>query len=894
MNRYFSEFKTSRSNSDRLLMIGTNGVDPFDASVNPNVVELTLSADPISISSSDNTSIFAPVKSSGCTVSIVSDKYHFDLYSSRYNDVIGYILDENDNILFYGFNTPNIYQQDWLSLDTIELEFISALSATEYCDYRYINPNGTHTHSMWTIIKFILEEVGYDEKFKIKLYADVDIDNKDDIRLLRYYLNEENFFDDSEDRKPWKMKEVLEEIMRFMGYTLFVHHDTIYIIDYQSLTSSNTFWQYENNDFIKIENTYAPWKIDETYYAGAGAVVSLDMTYNKVTCTANTYPIDNLLDDIFDEDVISISNTRKVQITTPNDKPVGDVFISDISTPYFHAYPYDESYAAPLFENTITSSSKNGWHYWIRGEEIKAFMFRQGKQPTSSIDPGDFDTTDILCVQTGMPCTTNGAQSDDSHDTLKQLEGLYNLLYDQFKWFKNKIQLKPMFTIYGRDYIYSGSTDRYIILTGDVKLSNAYRPYYNIFDIEDKEQTTIVKYGVSKEDSENGNYEWWDYGVTGPNWKDSIGRGIHLIPVRISIGDKYYVNYNIDDGGGEFTEIQGWYTLDQIQNNGYPDYSYINVGGKLTQEASNTIISLNTNEWTSISTNFLPNATTEDLRPNADSGWAIKIPANQNISGTLKIEVLNLTYDFYDMDYAYKSNIKSRWILNKTVLQVLVSVVSPDVNITDITKEGLGTAVPMYDFTTLKPYYNWTYFTPDPAGGSGEDCKGYYYIQTKLPTCMLFKSFEAALVGEINIVDEMDNGRDDDTEYTNIINESFVEEFDDLEVSINTQDKKKKPSYSSVYLKSNNLITELQKVNYNGKSLLQEEHLVEKYVNHYSTPKRIVEMTTKYKKNDANESFPSPENVVNYELFAGDTKFIVSGIEEDIKNETCGITLIEV
>jgi hypothetical protein len=874
MNRYFSEFKTSRSNSDRLLMIGTNGVDPFDASVNPNVVELTLSADPISISSSDNTSIFAPVKSSGCTVSIVSDKYHFDLYSSRYNDVIGYILDENDNILFYGFNTPNIYQQDWLSLDTIELEFISALSATEYCDYRNINPNGTHIHSMWSIIKFILEEVGYDDKFKIKLYADTNVDLQNGLNILRYYLNEENFFDDSEDRKPWKMKEVLEEIMRFMGYTLFVHHNTIYIVDYQSITSSNTYWQYENGNFVKVENDIIPWKIDETYYAGAGATVSLDMTYNKVTCTANTYPIDNLLDDIFNEDVIVLSNTRQVNITStdPSGNVFPPIFVSDITSPFLHVYSYD----TVEYANTITNNGKEGWHYEINGGPINSNMFRQGTQPFDSIDPGDFDTTDILCVNTGMPSCEYGFPSEarDPNELAKlQHQGLVNLYYDQFNYFVDNIKLKPMFTVYGKEYVYSTDTDRYIIFTGDVMLSNQFNASDNAYALDGKTKDTIVEYAFDEDDP-------YAIMAIGENWDDDIRNGIHLIPVRISIGDKYYVHYNKPESEGVYEVITGWFTKEQIQQNNYYDYTYINVGGQLTGEGNDVKVSLNTNEWKTISTNFRPNFTTDDVRPDADGGWAIKIPKNTNLVGTLKIEVLNWTYDFYDYDfkdkYRHTPSIRHNWVFYMLgPFQGVVGIVPPNQDV----YSGNAVNVLLGNYLWEKP---------------SSSIKAYNILVTRLPTCMLFKSFKATLVGEINVYDEMNNKQDDDTEYTNVINESFVEEFDDLEVNINTQHKKKKPSYSSVYVNNNGILRELQKVNYNGKSLLQEEHLVEKYVNHYSTPKRIVEMTTKYKENDANESFPSPENVVNYELFAGDTKFIVSGIEEDIKNETCGITLIEV
>lgn len=81
---------------------------------------------------------------------------------------------------------------------------------------------------------------------------------------------------------------------------------------------------------------------------------------------------------------------------------------------------------------------------------------------------------------------------------------------------------------------------------------------------------------------------------------------------------------------------------------------------------------------------------------------------------------------------------------------------------------------------------------------------------------------------------------DSDLLYENIINEDFVNEFDDLELYVNTFSGRA-GSYSYVISKNNEKYKYISKVhNINtGLTRKQEEHIISKYYNYYSMPKYI-------------------------------------------------------
>ncbi|MDE6477104.1 MAG: hypothetical protein K2L48_02820 [Mycoplasmoidaceae bacterium] len=95
---------------------------------------------------------------------------------------------------------------------------------------------------------------------------------------------------------------------------------------------------------------------------------------------------------------------------------------------------------------------------------------------------------------------------------------------------------------------------------------------------------------------------------------------------------------------------------------------------------------------------------------------------------------------------------------------------------------------------------------------------------------------------DIERMKDAEQSSESDTLYTNIIDENYINEFED-DFKICTHDNKK-PNYSCVYYKDDNGIKYLDET-YNiasGEILRQEEHYIYKIVNQYSLPAKIFEV----------------------------------------------------
>ena len=90
---------------------------------------------------------------------------------------------------------------------------------------------------------------------------------------------------------------------------------------------------------------------------------------------------------------------------------------------------------------------------------------------------------------------------------------------------------------------------------------------------------------------------------------------------------------------------------------------------------------------------------------------------------------------------------------------------------------------------------------------------------------------------------DLDADADTDTEYSNVIDEDFVNEMDDVEFKICSWDNKK-ANYSAVGEEAGTNLIYLDKTQHKGTNqyLRQEEHFIYKLVNQYSTPSTVLEI----------------------------------------------------
>lgn len=144
-------------------------------------------------------------------------------------------------------------------------------------------------------------------------------------------------------------------------------------------------------------------------------------------------------------------------------------------------------------------------------------------------------------------------------------------------------------------------------------------------------------------------------------------------------------------------------------------------------------------------------------------------------------------------------------------------------------------------------------------------------------------SIGLAVAKDSNVKDE---DWESDTQYTNIINDSYVEDADDIECKVNTWDNKA-PTYSVVMLSSGSTSSYLDTLKNlaTNQTLRFEEHIIYDFVNQYSKPKISLELNLKKKL--------KPYSVVRIPFLSSSKKFIVDSYTRDYYNCNNTIKLIE-
>jgi hypothetical protein len=129
------------------------------------------------------------------------------------------------------------------------------------------------------------------------------------------------------------------------------------------------------------------------------------------------------------------------------------------------------------------------------------------------------------------------------------------------------------------------------------------------------------------------------------------------------------------------------------------------------------------------------------------------------------------------------------------------------------------------------------------------------------------------------------NNKSDNTDiiFENVINESYINEFEDIELWVNTYNKDFQ-SYSYVICNSTNNFLDTVYNNNTQTTDIQEKHIVLKYYNYYKAPKFIY--SNKLKSNDIIPTSKFYENTLNKTL-------VLNSFEYDISNDAITVNLHE-
>ena len=288
---------------------------------------VTMSGNPCVIETSSS-KLFDPIKSRSCSLEIVSGDWHFQLYEpeSRGTTVKIYEYDESyqnnvKQVIFRGYITPASYDQTWTYKDTITLEAVDAISTTK--DFKWVS-DGTYKTFLDIILSILQSDTinGYQGNLYVpRTYTYINDTHYawgDDV-LGKLMSSSGNFIDDDDEHTPWTHYEILEEILKFLGWSLVPDGDNVWLIDYRAEgeQSEIDYTVYDIRTGTKSNQVYTSedgtTNLNLDVLAPGTTSVSIDDVYNKIEISDNLYKIDEISPDIFDDgNHISVTDEKNL------------------------------------------------------------------------------------------------------------------------------------------------------------------------------------------------------------------------------------------------------------------------------------------------------------------------------------------------------------------------------------------------------------------------------------------------------------------------------------------------------------------------------------------------------------------------------------------------------
>ena len=261
---------------------------------------------------------FDPIRLSRASISVVADEKFLDVFSAEAQGT-RVILELSGETKWAGYLTSNLLNmpQDLCGPETFTLEAKDCLSTLDNYYYHTIGEKKSIV-TFRQILGQIAERCG----LLNEMYIDSSVmrPNGSYIEMGSLTISEQNFFSSDTD-EPWTLKQVLEEICRYLGYTATQYKDALYLYDMQS--HSEFTWQ-TDHDATMIMNGFKYQKSTgwNSYYQGsypnlatgvtlrqsivrgAGADISLETIYNKVQVKDSFYQIDHFIPDFYDDTML--------------------------------------------------------------------------------------------------------------------------------------------------------------------------------------------------------------------------------------------------------------------------------------------------------------------------------------------------------------------------------------------------------------------------------------------------------------------------------------------------------------------------------------------------------------------------------------------------------------
>lgn len=786
--------------------------------------EIQLSGEDPIIIKQNGDKLFDPIKTQSATIKIVSAEYLYPLYNAGYNVSVtikrkNYTATNYNTVLFFGYVTPNIYNQTYQYVDEIEIECISDLAMLKYQDY---TTDGKMIYSVADIIKRCLNNTRYPYLYMVTPdYYGFDRDvvgqpkcTQHDI-LNALYLDEVNFFDDNEEQTPWTRYEVLEEIMKYLDLSLVEYQYKLMAINYGQNWKTNAnvhreVYNLKNLSTSNYSDTVKLYTITESSYFSSDNNVSLDETYKKIKVKANTYPYDEVFNEILDPDNWELSPKYETQGALPQ--------ANNANVPYF-SWKVDNDTVAHAYYLYYVSSLMKPYLYDVSGNSLVANTQNPNGYLTAMLDDeqqqrrgryrcgvglmkiaqynadkysvtSKLDWKSQIVLYTGV---NNFNVKDyyyvlgDPRNPSKKCQDAVNTyMQANFGRFtENWMPQNPMLEIKSASPI-NVSADSYLIISGRIMVN----------DLE-WEGSVKDEWNGCDQFSRPMSYKLYDQTIDFPANRNYIG--FPVLQMQVRIGNKILWSKPIIESG----ERVGFeYTWAETKPDGYLSCAFE--------------LPIGTDKWGFYKFYDITNTCDWRLGLEKGKGFAIPMPADKGLTGIMTIYIVGPTSDLY---YLYVPNINKLPSTKKTYT------------------------------VTMNPNDTWKHsHIPESPINVEIDYSG------TMPSCIVIQnlSFDIEEVTyhtySDTVLKKADNKKTDH-EYENIINMDSIIDAEEIECKINTQDLEKCRSFSSMLYKYNNEWQYINTMTENaptensqaGTYRIQEDNIIQTYKSHYETPKVIFE-----------------------------------------------------
>ena len=256
---------------------------------------------------SEDKHIYAPIRCGGATVGVLTDSFIPDFYNGQSKGVKVTLLNESNSnkVEWVGYVTPSVYSQGFDEyLEELEIDCVDGIAVLK--DILY-TPNGDETEikTFANVIHKCLKESGCYSNFYISDNVQFTSTGTESI-IDKLRISEAAFMDKRDDANQtiddvaWSCYDVLYQILQFLGYTLIVEGDEVYIIDYDAIKSGNNrYYKYSLSTSTvgtptAVNVSYSKY-IDGVDYAQNGTTIEMSEVFNKVTVKDEF----NLYDSVF-------------------------------------------------------------------------------------------------------------------------------------------------------------------------------------------------------------------------------------------------------------------------------------------------------------------------------------------------------------------------------------------------------------------------------------------------------------------------------------------------------------------------------------------------------------------------------------------------------------------